>query len=161
MFNLNRKNSNLCHIKFPIFAENSILMSDLSHFPIILFDGNCNLCNRSVQFVLKNERNNELRFASLQSEMGQNMLQKHGLPLHYTESVLFVKDEKLFQKSTAALKICSHLKWHFRLLQVFWLLPRFLRDALYGFVAKNRLKWFGTTESCWIMEKEWRERFVD
>lgn len=132
-----------------------------TQYPIILFDGQCNLCNSSVQLVLKNERNHELRFASLQSEFGQRMLQKHQFPSNYIDSVLFIKDGKLYDKSSAALRICDYLKWPWRLFKVFWLIPHFLRDTFYGFVAKNRLKWFGVSESCWIMEKQWRERFLE
>lgn len=129
--------------------------------PIILFDGRCNLCNSSVQFVLKNERNHELRFASLQSAFGQRILKKYEFPSKYVDSVLFIKDGNLYDKSNAALRICDYLKWYWRLSKVFWLIPRVLRDTFYGFVVKNRLKWFGVSESCWIMEKEWRERFLE
>lgn len=127
---------------------------------IVLFDGHCNLCNKSVQFILQHERNNQLHFASLQSEFGQSILKKFGFPENYTDSVLFYQNDQLHQQSTAALKISTNLRFPWRLVQIAYIIPRFLRDAIYRYVAKNRLRWFGKSDSCWIMTKEWKERFL-
>jgi len=128
---------------------------------LILFDGHCNLCNQSVQFILKHESHPQLRFASLQSETGKSILKKHKLPENYTDSVLFLQGEKLYSKSAAALKICAHLKFPWSLVRVFYIVPNFLRDWIYGWIAKNRLRWFGTTESCWVMTPEYKARFMN
>jgi predicted DCC family thiol-disulfide oxidoreductase YuxK len=128
---------------------------------LILFDGHCNLCNQSVQFILKHEKKKDFLFASLQSEKGKSILRKHNLPDDYTESVLFLDGEKLYTKSTAALKICASLKFPWHLLRVFHVVPKFLRDWVYGWIAKNRLRWFGETESCWVMTPEYKARFLN
>jgi predicted DCC family thiol-disulfide oxidoreductase YuxK len=127
---------------------------------LVLFDGHCNLCNKSVQFILNHERKPELFFASLQSDIGQAILKEHHFPANYTDSVLFFQNEQLFQQSTAALKISRYLRFPWRMVRMGYIIPRFLRDVIYRYVAKNRLRWFGETDSCWVMTKEWKERFL-
>lgn len=127
---------------------------------LILFDGHCNLCNKSVQFILERERNKELFFTSLQSEIGKSVLNSNNLPEDYTESVLFLNDQKLYKESTAALKISAYLRFPWNGLRIFSIFPRFLRDWIYRSIAKNRLRWFGRTESCWVMTPENKKRFL-
>jgi predicted DCC family thiol-disulfide oxidoreductase YuxK len=129
--------------------------------PIILFDGQCNLCNKSVQFILKHERNQELQFVSLQSEQGTKILSDQGYPENYTESVLFLKNNKLYKESKAALKISAYLKFPWNALRVFYIVPTFLRNWVYRYIAKNRLHWFGKTDSCWVMTPEYKSRFLN
>lgn len=107
---------------------------------IVIFDGHCNLCNKSVQFILQHERSADLYFASLQSEFGQTILKKHGFPENYTDSVLFFQNEQLFQQSTAALKISRYLRFPWRMVRMGYIIPRFLRDVIYRYIAKNRLR---------------------
>ena len=133
---------------------------DINNTPLILFDGACNLCNKSVQFVLLREKGQELFFASLQSTVGQEILTHFGLHPDYTDSVLFLEKGKLHQESLAALKVCKYLKMPWRLLVIFRIIPRFLRDIVYKYIARNRIKWYGSTERCWIMTPEWRSRFL-
>ena len=128
---------------------------------VILFDGYCNLCSRSVQFVLKHDRKAKFRFASLQSEYGKTMLQKHQLPTESFGTFVLVDDDKIHFKSTAALRVVKSLSGMWPLLYVFIIVPRFIRDAVYGFVARNRYKWFGKRDSCWLPKPEWKERFWD
>jgi predicted DCC family thiol-disulfide oxidoreductase YuxK len=128
---------------------------------IVLFDGYCNLCNKSVQFILERERQSDLYFASLQSDFGKDLLKAHGYPEDYVDSVLFFDGKKLFGHSRAALKIAKHLKFPWSIVRVFWLVPNFLRDIVYRNVAKNRLRWFGKTESCWVMTPEYKARFLN
>lgn len=128
--------------------------------PIVLFDGNCNLCNKSVQFILEKERNAELHFTSLQSENGKALLRQFNYSEDYQESVLFYETGQLYNESRAALKIARYLKAPWSWLRVFWIVPGFMRNWAYRFVAKRRIKWFGSTESCWVMQKEWKGRFL-
>jgi predicted DCC family thiol-disulfide oxidoreductase YuxK len=133
--------------------------SNSSH-PILLFDGVCNLCNRSVQFVLKHDQEKIFRFASLQSNAGQALLQQFNLPLTDFNSFVLVEGEQVFTKSTGALKVARQLKgW--RWLYGFIIIPRFIRDAVYGFIARNRYRWFGKQESCWLPTPELRARFLE
>ncbi len=130
-------------------------------YSVILFDGYCNLCSRSVQFVLKHDRKAKFRFASLQSEYGKTMLQKHQLPTQSFGTFVLVEDDKIHFKSTAALRVVKSLSGMWPVLYIFIIVPRFIRDAVYGFVARNRYKWFGKRDSCWLPKPEWKERFWD
>lgn len=105
---------------------------------IILYDGECGLCNRSVQFILKHERNQKLHFTSLQSSFSKKVLSDFNLKNDFDESILFYTEGKLFSKSKAVLKIIPFLKWYFFPLLVFWVIPNFIRDLVYDLIARNR-----------------------
>lgn len=128
---------------------------------LILFDGVCNLCNGFVQFVIRHDPAGRFRFAALQSEAGRQMLAAHGhagaMP---PETVLLLKNGRLYSHSTAVLHIARGLGWPWRALAVGLLLPAFLRDAAYRFVARNRYRWFGRQESCWLPTPELQARFL-
>ncbi|MCL6572356.1 MAG: thiol-disulfide oxidoreductase DCC family protein [Bacillus sp. (in: Bacteria)] len=127
---------------------------------IILFDGVCNLCNSSVQFILKRDPNGNYKFASLQGDCGQMLLKKHGLNTNLTSFVL-IEDEKVYVKSSAALRVCSKLVGAWKMLSIFQILPPFFRDLIYDVVATNRYKWFGKRDSCMLPLPEWKQRFLD
>lgn len=127
---------------------------------IILFDGVCNLCNSSVQFVLKNDAEKIFRFASLQSAFGQSILTKHQLNTTTLSSLVLVEGDRVYTKSTGALRIARKLKFPFNLLYIFIIMPPFIRDAAYNYVAQNRYKWFGKQEACWVPTPELKERFI-
>lgn len=129
--------------------------------PILLFDGVCNLCSGSVQFILKRDRTKKLRFASLQSKFGKRMLEQHGLPSNYTESLVLIDDGKVFTSSSAALKISTHLTGLWPLFRVFSVIPKFARDSIYNLIARNRYRWFGKKDVCWVPDPKWQERFSD
>ena len=126
---------------------------------VILFDGVCNLCNGAVTFVIKQDKTARFKFASLQSEAAQQLLQQHGV-LKKMDSIVVIEEGKIFQKSIAALKIAKHFPWYWQWLQVFWIVPRPLRDAVYDFIAKNRYRWFGKKDVCMIPTPELRARFL-
>jgi predicted DCC family thiol-disulfide oxidoreductase YuxK len=130
-------------------------------FSLILFDGYCNLCSGTVQFILKHDRKAKFRFASLQSEYGKSLLQKHQLPTDSFGTFVLIEADIVFTKSTAALRIVKSLTGIWPLLYVAIIIPRFLRDAIYNLVARNRYKWFGRRDSCWLPKNEWKERFMD
>lgn len=128
--------------------------------PIILFDGVCNLCTGSVQFILKRDKEKKFLFASLQSTYGQELLKRHDLPTDTFNSFILYQDNKIFTRSTAALKMFQQLKgWTW--VKVFWIFPKFIRDAVYNLIAKNRYKWFGQKNECWLPTPELKERFLD
>ena len=127
---------------------------------IILFDGVCNLCSGSVQFILKRDKEKKFLFASLQSNYGQNLLNQFDLPTDTFNSFILYKDGNILSRSTAALEMFQQLKgWKW--VKVFWIVPKFIRDAIYNLIAKNRYKWFGKKEECWIPTPELRSRFLD
>ncbi|QHA94242.1 DUF393 domain-containing protein [Bacillus sp. N1-1] len=126
---------------------------------IILFDGVCNLCNGLVKFMFKYDKKAVFSFASLQSETAEILLKKAGLT-EVPDSVIVIKEGKALVKSEAALSIIKQLGGLFKLLLVFRLFPRSIRDRIYDEVAKRRYKWFGKKESCMIPTKEQRKRFL-
>ena len=127
---------------------------------LVLFDGVCNLCQGSVQFILLRDPKGRFRFASLQSDEGRRRLAEHGLNAESLNSVVLIEDGKVFRRSTAALRIARHLSGAWPLAAVFWIVPRPLRDLVYDFVARNRYRWFGKTEACMVPRPEWRARFL-
>jgi predicted DCC family thiol-disulfide oxidoreductase YuxK len=130
------------------------------HSPIILFDGVCNYCNTMVNFVIKEDKQKTIKFSPLQSTTGQVLLNKYHVPKNI-DSFVFIENGKAHLQSTAALKVIKHLAWYWQWLQALWLIPKFLRDRVYNFVAKRRYKWFGKKESCMIPTPEIRSRFLD
>jgi len=128
--------------------------------PVILFDGVCNLCSGSVQFILKRDKEKKFLFASLQSAYGQKLLQQFNLPADNFNSFILYQDGKVFIKSTGALKMFSQLKnWGW--VKIFWIIPKFLRDSVYNLIAKNRYKWFGKKEECWLPTPDLKARFLE
>lgn len=129
--------------------------------PIILFDGVCNLCNRSVQFVIRHDTHALFRFASLQGKTGQQLLQQYGLSDALMNSFVLIQNNKAFTKSTAALLVSKQLSGPIKLLYAFLLVPPFIRDAVYKLIAKNRYKWFGRKDTCMVPSKLLVNRFLN
>lgn len=128
---------------------------------IILFDGVCNLCNGAITFIIKRDKNDVFRYAPLQSEVGKNLAAKHEIDLDKVDSIILVTDQSAVAKSTAALRIAKQLSGGWPLLTVFLILPRFLRNAVYDFIARNRYKWFGKKDACMIPTPELKSKFLD
>lgn len=127
--------------------------------PVILFDGVCNLCNGAVNVTIKQDKKAVFRFASLQSETAQRLLQQYGV-LKTFDSFVLIENGKLFQKSIAALRVLNKLPWYWKWTQLFWIIPKAARDALYDIVAKNRYKWFGKKDACMMPTPELKSRFL-
>lgn len=128
---------------------------------IVLFDGVCNLCNGSVQFILKRDRNRKFLFGSLQGKTGQEYLRKYHLPTDQFHSFMLIEANVLYTRSTAVLRVLKHLGRGWQFLYVFIYLPRFLRDGLYSLIANNRYRLFGKKEVCRVPTPEESERFLD
>ena len=120
---------------------------------VILFDGICNLCNGTVDFLIKRDRNKQFRFVALQSESGKMLVQKFKIP-PVTESVIAIKENKVYLDSDAAIEIARLLPFPWKLAILIKIIPKKLRDYIYRIIAKNRYKWFGKTESCRILSEE-------
>lgn len=129
---------------------------------IILFDGVCNLCNGAINFIIKRDKKNVFRYASLQSEIGKKLIAERKIDTTQLDSILLI-DPKLayYYKSTAALHIAKQLSGLYPLLSVFLIFPTFFRDWIYNIIAKNRYKWFGKKESCMIPTPELKALFID
>jgi predicted DCC family thiol-disulfide oxidoreductase YuxK len=128
--------------------------------PVILFDGICNLCESTVQFLLKKDKKKIFRFGSLQSPAGISFLQEFPQTAN-ADSVVLIHNGHAYTKSGAAIRIAVMLGGFYVLLKPFLLLPGFLRDGLYNFIAKRRYKWFGKKKECWIPTPELKDRFID
>lgn len=127
---------------------------------IILFDGDCNFCDANVQFIIKRDPVEHFKFASLQSEIGQELLKKHTIPAEI-DSLVLIENDKAYIKSSAALRIAKKLDGLWHLLFLFILIPATLRNHLYDFVASNRYNWFGKkSDSCALPSPEVRKRFL-
>jgi predicted DCC family thiol-disulfide oxidoreductase YuxK len=141
-------------------------MSEPESNPIVLYDGVCGLCNRLVQFLLKNDSNDRFRFASLQSEFSSRLLTRHGVDPHDLDTVYVVKDydqsnELVLARSDAILYMLTQLGGVWSLAGIGRVLPKALRDAVYKIVARNRYRVFGKHESCMLPEPKHRAKFLE
>ncbi len=128
---------------------------------IIFFDGLCNLCNSSVQFVIEHDKHATFKFASLQGEVGQKLLLDSGLSNNNFSSFILLENDKVYTESTAALRVARKLNGVLPLVYCFIIIPAFIRNAVYRYIANHRYEWFGKREECWIPTKELKERFLD
>jgi len=129
--------------------------------PVILFDGVCNLCSGSVQFIINRDPSGIFRFATLQSETGKNLVSKFDLPNDKPAAIILVENSEYYLRSTAALRILQRLGSIWQLLYVFILIPRPIRDYFYDIVARNRYKWYGKRAQCMIPSEDIKGRFLE
>ncbi len=127
---------------------------------MLLFDGVCNLCNASIQWVLKHDKKNRFRFAALQSDTGRMLLEGAGLSNEKLETVVLVDGDRFFTHSDAVLEIARRLGGIWSLARVGRIVPRPIRDVLYMWIARNRYRWFGKKEQCMLPSPEWKGRFI-
>jgi predicted DCC family thiol-disulfide oxidoreductase YuxK len=128
--------------------------------PVVLFDGVCNLCNGSVQFVIKRDPQAKFLFASLQSAVGQAILKDFDLNTHDFASFILIDNGKVYTRSTAALRVAKELDSPIKYIQIFTIVPSFIRDLFYIFVAKNRYRFFGKQDQCMLPSSELKTRFL-
>jgi len=124
-------------------------LQNISH-PVVLFDGVCNLCSSSVQFIIRHDKKKQFRFASLQSPFGQAVMRQFGLPVTELNSFILLENNHIYTKSTGALRVAKKLDGLYKLLYAFIIVPPFLRNAVYNYIAKHRYKWLGKKDACWI-----------
>ncbi len=127
---------------------------------IILFDGVCNFCNYWVNFILKRDKKNYFKFASLQSESGQALLKKNGLPRDDFDSFILIAENKIYKKSEAAFIVAKRLSGISKIILPFKILPTRFTDLVYDFIANNRYKFFGKREFCRIPSPDEKNRFI-
>ncbi|PEU03863.1 thiol-disulfide oxidoreductase [Bacillus cereus] len=127
---------------------------------IILFDGECNFCNQSVQFIIQRDSKGYFLFASRQSTIGINLLKKHNIT-DSIDSIILIDADTAYIKSDAILNICKQLDGNWCKLSLFLWIPRFIRNFCYDIFAKNRYRWFGKNQKCILPTPEVRRRFLD
>lgn len=130
------------------------------HTAIVLFDGVCNFCNSSVNFIIRHDKKAHFKFAPIQSEIGKVLCEKFEIDVQKIDSIILIENDQFNIKSSAILRITKKLNGTYPLLFGFIIIPRFVRDAAYDLIARNRYKWFGKKESCMIPTPDEKERFV-
>lgn len=147
-----------------VFAQkkSTNLMTDIipSNNPVVLFDGLCNLCSSSVQFIIRHDPANRFRFASLQSNFGQEILKKFNLSPTVLNSLILFQNNTVYTRSTAALRVAKQLSGAWKLLGAFLITPTFIRDGVYNIISRNRYNWFGKKSSCWLPSESLKSRFI-
>ena len=129
-------------------------------YKIILFDGVCNLCNGAINFIIERDKKNVFKFATLDSQIAKDLSEKYSIDLSKVDSIILISNKKAFTKSSAALHIAKDLSAAWPLLYSFMVFPKFIRNAVYDFIAKNRYKWFGKKDSCMIPTPELKAKFL-
>ena len=132
-----------------------------SGYAVVLFDGECNLCSRSVRFVIARDPKGQFRFAPLQSEMARLLLQSRGMSAERFDTVVLAERDRISTRSTAALRIARKLRfpWPLAYYALIWI-PRPLRDVAYDFVARRRYRWFGRSQACAVPAPDLASRLV-
>ncbi len=129
---------------------------------LILFDGVCNLCNSSVQFVIKHDKKDKFLFTALQSNVGKKIIQEFNIDTSKTDSILLYSPDKgLSLRSTAALNIAKQLRFPINTLIIFIIIPNFIRNWIYDLIARNRYKWYGKMDDCMIPTPEIKAKFLE
>ena len=128
--------------------------------PIIIFDGVCNLCEFSVRFIIKNDRQEKFKFVAAQSQRGMDFQRLYGVDTLMDGSVILLKDNQAYVKSDAAVEIAKDLDCPWNVLQIFKFIPKSARDFIYSIILKNRYRWFGKKNECLLPDNNIRERFL-
>jgi predicted DCC family thiol-disulfide oxidoreductase YuxK len=128
---------------------------------IVLFDGVCNFCNASINFILQRDRRGDFQFASLQSEAGRRLISEAGLHDHDLDSMVLIEGDRVSVKSTAALRSAKRLPGLWPLAGLLLFIPRVIRDGCYDAFAARRYRWFGKQEACMVPTAEMRSRFIE
>jgi predicted DCC family thiol-disulfide oxidoreductase YuxK len=128
--------------------------------PIILYDGTCNLCYRSINFIIHHDIDGLFHLVPLQSEEGNRLLAEHGIKIESLESVILVEDSRLLSKSEAIIRVSQYLPGWWPVLSIFSLFPKTLRDAVYDHIACNRYNWFGRHTSCPLPQDGEQDKFT-
>jgi predicted DCC family thiol-disulfide oxidoreductase YuxK len=136
-------------------------MKLISQQSFIFFDGVCNLCNSTVQFIIKKDTKNIFSFASLQSDAARNILLQYPEESFELNSIILISSHKVYLKSSAVLRIFWKLGKGYKLLFAFWIVPKPIRDVVYDYIAKNRYKWFGKSETCMLPNEDLKKRFLE
>jgi len=129
-------------------------------FQVVLFDGVCNFCNSTINFVIKRDKYKTIKFAPMQSTAGVQLLEQYHLPQGEMKSFVFIENGTAYNKSSAALRVCKYLRGAWPLFYVLIIVPPFIRNAVYDYIAKNRYKWFGIQEKCMIPTPAIKAKFL-
>lgn len=130
-------------------------------YDIVMFDGVCNLCNDAVDFIMLRDKNDKFKFGALQEDTSKEILKEYKVKEGYLDSIILIKGDNIFYKSRAALEIAKNLSGLWPMTFAFIIIPSFIRDPIYDWIAKNRYKWFGKRETCRFPSEEERAKFLE
>ncbi len=140
-------------------SEDTTQRSDTNSHPVVLFDGECKLCNGSVNFILRRDSEGQLKLAPLQSDYGRAVLKEYGKNPDALDSMMLLEGKSLTLKSTAVIRISKYLGGAWPLCMIALIIPRFIRDFIYDIIAKNRYRWFGKYDTCPPPNADYEDRF--
>lgn len=148
--------------KLPLTHTPLLFVPEMLPQRIILFDGVCNFCNRWVNFIIRHDKKGKIKFAALQSETGKKLLTERNLTelVDKLDTFIFIDEKRVYTRSSAGIRIAKYLNGNWKLFSVFIIVPKFIRDAMYKWLAKNRYKWWGKRNECMIPTEEVKERFL-
>jgi predicted DCC family thiol-disulfide oxidoreductase YuxK len=132
----------------------------LEHGPIIVFDGRCVLCSVNARFVLHHDRKRHFRLAAMQGDVGTALYRRCGIDPAHPDTLVIVEKTRFLRDSDAIFAIYAELGWPWRLLAAGRLVPRFLRDPAYRWIARNRYRLFGKRETCWLPTPDQASRIL-
>ncbi len=133
----------------------------LQNQPIVLFDGECNFCSSSVQFVIARNSRSNIMFCQIQSEPGQRLIAQYGLSDLGLNSMVLIHHEKATIKSSAALRIATLMDMPWPLMFAFIIVPPFIRNRVYDWIGQRRYQWYGKRDACWVPDTEIKNRFLN
>jgi predicted DCC family thiol-disulfide oxidoreductase YuxK len=129
-------------------------------YKIVLFDGVCNLCNNAIDFIITRDKKNRFKVGALQEIASKNILKDYQINEEYLDSLIYIHKNQVYYKSRAALEIAKNLNRLWPLLYVFIIIPSFLRNPIYDWIARNRYKWFGKKETCRLPTGDEKRKFL-
>lgn len=135
-------------------------MKNIPYQPLLLFDGICNLCNTSINYIIKRDKRQLFKFASLQSDAAKQVLLQFNEKKYSIDSIILIYNNSIYYKSSAILKLLSIMGGIYSVSAIGYIIPKKLRDKLYDYIAKNRYKWFGKRESCMLPTTDLEQRFI-
>ncbi len=135
-------------------------MKNIPYQPLLLFDGICNLCNTSINYIIKRDKRQLFKFASLQSDAAKQVLLQFNEKKYSIDSIILICNNSIYYKSSAILKLLSIMGGIYSVSAIGYIIPKKLRDKLYDYIAKNRYKWFGKRESCMLPTTDLEQRFI-
>jgi predicted DCC family thiol-disulfide oxidoreductase YuxK len=127
---------------------------------LVLFDGTCNLCDFSVNFIIKKDKSSQIKFIPSQSKAGKKIIKDLGIKTELSKTVIFLKRGEPFYRSNAALEIIKYLDSFWKYLYILKIIPAFIRNSIYDLISRKRYQWFGRKESCMIPSEDVKNRFV-
>jgi len=127
---------------------------------IVIFDGFCNLCNGAVDLIIRYDPNHRFLFTANQHEAGKDLLKKFDKAPESVSTIYLVEGDQIYERSSAALRIAHKMSFPFPLFGIAWIVPDFIRDPIYNFIAKNRYRWMGKKETCRMPSPEERAKFL-